>query len=749
MESIKATMLSVRYRNPEHTWLVAQMKLEGTKESFIATGDIPYSETEEPVQLYGEWIQDKKYGKQFKVSTAHRVLPTTVSGLRNYLAASEDIKGVGPIRADALAKHFGAKLLSVLDKQEPKLLTAVNGINLEIAKRITYGWSKDSAIRQLGLFLAKSNMSPRWANRILKQWDAAKAIENIQRNPYSLTQIDGIGFITADEIAKEFGYKIDSPERIAAAVVHVVSQGVQEGNVFLFQQQLIEGIVKLVHPRGKNEEKIRKQAAEAVNQAIENKELIAEEVSDGFITVKLLYLPHLYTAEKSLAECIAERSEYNHTIPSKLESVLKDVQDKQQISFSQMQVAAIRGVFSNNTMVITGGPGTGKTTCVKAIFETATKLQQSISLSAPTGRAAKRLSEVTGCTATTIHRLLKWREGKPTHNAGNRIDADILIIDESSMLDLELATKLFTAIPNHCRVVFIGDTDQLPAIAAGNTLRDIMVSKMVPTVCLDTIFRQAEASLIVRNSHLIRKGGLPRFPETKGTKEDTYVMWIPHNTNPDISGKDDTEWLKNTLAKLASNHIPSKFGDAAKPIDPIRDIQVLVPMKKGTIGSFELNKVLQQALNPNKEEIALSGKVFRIGDRVMQTKNNYDEGIEVYNGDIGFITDIKHEDKSLEIDFYGRIVQYPFELTEELQLAYCQTIHKSQGSEYPIVIVVMGYQHWAMLERNLLYTANTRAKKLCLFLASKGAIERAVKNNPVKNRNTYLAQRIRAYMKAE
>lgn len=755
MEELKATMQGVRYRNAERTWLVATMKREGSKESFIATGDIPYSETEEPVQLYGEWVEDKTYGKQFKVTASHRVLPTSVQGLRNYLAASEDIKGVGPVRADKLAEHFGSKLLSILDK-EPNRLSECNGISVELAQRIADGWSRDSAIRQVGLFLARHGVSPRWAGRIIKQWDAAKAVRNIESNPYSLTEIEGIGFITADEIAQSMGWKKDSPARIAAACIHVVSAGVSDGNVYLHEHELVDGIVKIVSPRGKNVDEVSKAAVSAVAEAIVSGQLIAEEISDGVLTSKLVYLPHLYRAEKALAERIAELNESPHTTPRNLDSVIAEVQDSQNVKFSTKQLEAIRGAFSNHFVVITGGPGTGKTTCVKAICDAAERLHKHAVLCAPTGRAAKRLSEVTGRGATTIHRLLKWGENGPQHFRGNPIDGDVLIVDESSMLDLELGQKILDAIHDECTVVFIGDVDQLPSVGAGSTLRDIIRSGSIPVVSLDTIFRQAESSLIIRNSHLIRRGEMPRFPEGKGVRENSYVMWIPPAAAGSEGGRDDAEWLKTKLARVVGVNIPQAFGAGKvdgsgipQNINPIRDIQVLVPMKKHTIGANELNKVLQEALNPNGEVVAVGGKAFKIGDRVMQTRNNYDEGMDVYNGDIGFITANRPEDKCLDVDFDGRAVSYPYSDAGDLQLAYAQTIHKSQGSEYPVVVVVMGFQHWPMLERNLLYTANTRAKQLCLFMASKGAIERAVKNNPVHQRNTFLAQRIRAYTTKE
>lgn len=749
MESIKATISSVRWRSPERNWLIANMKAYESKSSFTATGDIPYSETEEPIQLYGEWVDDKKYGRQFKVSSAHRILPTSLSGLSAYLASSEDIRGVGPVRARALVDHFGSSLWRILDKT-PENLTECPGISDETARRIRDGWKKDSSIRQLALFLANKGISPRWATKILKQWNPEEAVNKISSNPYSLTEIDGIGFITADEIACALGAEKDSPERISAACVYVVAQGLQEGNVYLHEHQLIDNVVKLIVQRGKDETIVRERAATAVKRAVESKTLALEEVSDGFSTINLLYLPYLYKAEKALAESIAELSARQY-IPSKhLNDMIANIQDNQHVQFSSKQVEAIRGSFSNHFMVITGGPGTGKTTCVRAIKELADRLGEEYYLVAPTGRAAKRLSEVTSSPTSTIHRLLKWRDGSFVHSKSNPLEGELFIVDEASMLDLDLANKFIEAVPDGARVVFIGDVDQLPSIGAGSTLRDIISSHTVPTVILDTIFRQAEQSLIVRNAHLIRRGEMPRFPETKGVKENSYVMWIPPNTDKEVEGKDNVVWLKDMLARLVSTYIADKVvsQDLSK-IDPIRDIQVLVPMKKHTMGSHELNITLQNALNPNGEEFTAGGKRFRIGDRVMQTRNNYEPGMDVYNGDIGFIISNSIEDKEIVIDFYGRMVAYPYEDLEDVVLAYAQTIHKSQGSEYPVVVVVMGYQHWPMLERNLLYTANTRAKDMCLYLASKGAIERAVKNNPVKERNTYLAQRLKAYKSKE
>lgn len=736
-------MLSVRYRNPERNWLVANMR-SNKRESFIATGDIPYSETEEPVQLYGEWIEDPKYGKQFKVSTAHRVLPTSVSGLRNYLAASEDIPGIGPGRADKLVKHFGSKLLSVLDSDVT--LSTCPGISGELARRIVAGWRKDSQVRNLSVYLASHNVSPRWASRILRQWDAGSAIDRITANPYSLTAIDGIGFITADEIAKSMGWPANSQQRAEAACLHILSEGMQNGNSFLHEGEILEGVVKLIAPRvrePKARAEAQKAAAAALSSAIAKKDVTVDEVSDGTMTLRLIYLPWLYKAEKSLAEKIADLAAAPCKTPVGLNTAIAEVEKRSNVTFSPKQLEAIRGVFSNNILVITGGPGTGKTTCTKAICDIASSLGIRTIRCAPTGRAAKRLSEVTELPASTIHRLLEYRSGQPVRGENNPLDNGLFIIDESSMLELDLANKLFAAIPRGSRIVVIGDADQLPAIGAGNTLRDILASRRIQSVILDTIFRQAESSLIIRNAHLIHKGELPRFPEAKGSKDDSYVMWIPTGSKDAEGGRDNPEWVCERLSSLVRTHIPDHLHRANTKIDPIKDIQVLVPMKKHSLGIYELNKVLQSALNPNGQEIIAGGKVFRIGDRVMQTRNNYAEGMDIYNGDIGFITAHRPEDKDLDVEFYGRNVSYPYTELGDLQLAYAQTIHKSQGSEYPVVVVIMGYQHWPMLERNLLYTANTRAKKLCLYIAAKGAIKRAVENNPVHSRNSFLAQRIR------
>lgn len=743
MESLQTSIVSIRYRSPERTWLVANMKQIGTNNYFTAAGDIIYAEPEEALQIYGEWIEDKKYGKQFKVTSSHRVLPKDLKGIEKYLSASEDIKGIGPIRASKLREHFGSKLLEVLEGN-PKTLLQCQGISIELAESICRSWKNDKSKRDLSIFLAKYNISPKRAGNILKQWDAGTAVNRITKNPYCLTEIEGIGFITADEAAIASGWKKDCQERIDAACIHVVQQSVQDGNVFTHEFQLVDDIVKLICPRGKDETKIREQAIQSIENAIADKKLIVETINDGIADMRLLYLPYLYEAEKGLASSIRELNKGKITISSKLEQAIQKVQEHGKIKFSDKQIEAIRRAFNSNTLVINGGPGTGKTTCVRAICEIAEELHLSLGLAAPTGRAAKRLSEVTNRNATTIHRLLQWGHDGPRHTRENPIDVDILIVDESSMLDLNLGYKLFECIPTKSTVIFIGDANQLPAVSAGTVLRDIINSNTVPVVTLATIFRQAEQSLIIRNSHLISKGEMPRFPETKGIKEDSYVMWIPANSNKDIAGKDDAEWLKSRLAQLVTTHIAKHLSVAGgSPINPIKDIQVLVPMRKNTIGSNELNKVLQESLNPKGEEFVIGDRKFRYGDRVMQTKNNYDEGREVYNGDIGFIRSYSREDKLVAIDFDGRTISYDAEAMQDIQLAYAQTIHKAQGSEYRVTIIIMAYQHWPMLERNLVYTANTRARELCIFMAAKGAIERAVKNNPVKNRNSYLSKRLK------
>lgn len=747
-EIVRATVERIIYRSPGGDWSVTRMiGTEGKNraKSFCAVGPIPYCEQEEVIEMIGSWHSDKKYGQQFKAGHAYKLLPATVAGIKGYLANAKNIKGIGPSRADKLVKHFGIEILEILNTT-PDRLSECPGISPDLALRIGAAWGEDSIERRIGMFLEQHGISCRWVDRILETFPHQKAIDIIKQNPYKLTKVDGIGFLSADVMAKSLGFPESSPERAEAACVYCVSVNESKGHVFTHEGQLILELVKLLNPKAKSSEELAKaevEATEALKKVVERGELISEKMKDDIMELTMIYRPHLHNAEVQLATRIRELNNYSHEIPERLDTVLHDVQEKMDLPFSPKQREAIRNVFSNHVLIITGGPGTGKTTCVRAITECAEKLGQLAVLVAPTGRAAKRLSEVTGRTTSTIHKALGWGHNGPSYGPGVPISADVLIVDEASMVDLDLAHALFSAVPDSCSVVLIGDTDQLPAIGPGSVLRDLIRSKQVKTTVLDTIFRQAEDSTIIRNAHLIRQGEKPRF-DAKGDKENSHVFWIPTKKNEDDETIEDVEWAREKLIRLVGSNIPERIKVNDKPVDPIRDVQVLVPMKKLSLGVHELNPLLQQTLNPNGKVFTINGREFRIGDRVIQLRNNYEPGMEISNGDIGFIKANDPEEKFITIDFYGRDVEYPHAGIQELQLAYAQTVHKAQGSEYPVVVIVMGKQHWPMLERNLLYTANTRAKNLCLFIASHGAIEHAVKNNPVKERNTYLAQRLRS-----
>jgi exodeoxyribonuclease V alpha subunit len=732
MATLSGSITKIRWRNADNSWAVASFTVLSGKDKYLemtVVGNLPYSDPDEIFEITGEWESNKEYGEQFKVISAFRQLPTTSVGLERYLA--RQIDGVGPAKAGALVNEFGTKLVEILDS-DPDALMNCKGISKTLAERITKSWSKDKAKRQIGMFLAQYGISPDWAPRISDAFGIGKAVEVVTSNPYLLTKVDGIGFKTADGMAKSMGWPKISPQRTEAAFTYVLQENNLKGNVFMHQGQLIE---EVCHIAGVSEEECEK----SLNNVLARSELIREEINDRGITLPLLYLPKLYKAETELAEKVIQASKVTNKAPDCTEALINLVSEDMHKPLSDQQKGAILYAISNNLSIITGGPGTGKTTIVQALVRVAERLGKTCVLMAPTGRASKRLSEVASRPASTIHRALKFdpKEYKFGHDKDNPLLADLVIVDESSMLDLDLAHKLFEAIPDNCSVVLIGDTDQLPAVGPGMVLKDLITSNKTPTTTLTNIFRQAEGSLIIQNAHKIRRGELPTFPP-KGTDTDSYFIEVPKCNG--VSGKkvEDISWLKATLSKLVKESIPGKLN-----IDPVKDIQVLVPMKKGTAGVPELNIVLQETLNPKGMKFSVEGREFRLGDRVMQLKNNYGEDVDVYNGDIGIIKAVNKEEKLIRIDFYGKLVDYPFESVGDLQLAYAQTIHKSQGSEYPVVIIVMLMQHFAMLERNLLYTANTRAKQMAIFLASKGAVELAAKRCQVKERNTSLSMRIR------
>jgi exodeoxyribonuclease V alpha subunit len=737
MEKLKGNPIRILQRSATGDWAVVLLKV--TSDGFYkgkevkVVGNIPAAEKDDELELNGEWDILNKFGKQFKVITAYRLEPTTQDQLVKFLAKHTSFKGIGPKTAQAIVDKFGYPGVKDVLEKTPEKLAEIKGIGITTAIRAGNAWVKlkecgNTEIIQLQMYLAQHKLGTNWAAAMVKTFGSGKSMNILKSNPYKLMEVPGIGFLKADEMAIALGWPIKSPERTEACFTDILNKDNEQGDVFSYEGELIEKAKKVA---GETEEIVR----QALDKVISRGELKVEVVGNPDQQLKLLYLPRLLKAEKEVARQVKELLSYPHALHQKTHAYIEEVSLGTHVTFTDKQKEGIAAPFLNHISVITGGPGTGKTTIVKAIVSVAERLGLDIKLAAPTGRAARRLSELADHKAETIHRMIGMSKTDILHDKSNPISCDLLLIDEASMLEIELAYHLFDAIPIHCSVVFVGDTDQLPAIGGGTVLRDFIKSKKIPIITLDQIFRQAEGSLMIENSYKIKQGLLPSFA-AKGTKADSYFMSVPKVKSQAGKSVDDTEWVQTQIANLVTNHIPNKFN-----VDPIKDIQVLAPMRRGVSGISALNDTLQDVLNPSGETFIVRGKKFRVGDRVMQNLNDYT--LNVFNGDIGFITRVEEDDGKMYVDFYGTEVEYGFELGGNLELAYAQTIHKSQGSEYPIVIIVLLMQHWGMLQRNLLYTANTRATNMVLYVAAPGAIKRAVEQHEVINRNTFLSQRLR------
>jgi exodeoxyribonuclease V alpha subunit len=732
METLKGVLLRTTYRSESFSTGVFRVIKDGHfAEEIKVIGALPIVDKEEVLETRGEWQTHPSFGKQFRVVDSWRDYPVTIEGLERYL--STYVAGIGTTRARAIIDKFETMdaVENVLNR-DFSLLTQVKGINSNAAIRIHESWKQESQNRRLKVFLSGFDFTEAMQRRVIKHF-GEHTQEVLMANPYQLTEVDGIGFKMADVGALKLGWSKCSKERTEAACLYVLKESLNEGHVFLHLEQLLTKAERIT--RGSQSD-----VEAAIADLLQRDAIETERLAGSLGEMPAVYLPGMLRKEKLLAKRIAELLAAPHASPmDRVEQHVLKLQARMHLDYSEKQKTAIAKAFCHRISIVNGGPGTGKTTAVRGIVQLADDFGLRYILAAPTGRAAKRLTEVTGKPATTIHRLLEFSgDGLSfSRNRSNPIEADLLVLDETSMNDLSLQYYVLEAVPDNCSVVMIGDVDQLPSVGPGMVLKDMIESQMIEVTTLDTVFRQAEGSLIIRNAHLIRSGIAPKFPP-KGSVSNSYLLQVPKAPNEEGKKVDDIGWVKNTLVTLCRNHIPQKL-----QVNPIRDIQVLVPMKVRESGAHALNKVLQEALNPYGAPIDTGGyPSFRIGDRVMQLKNDYKTGLS--NGDIGFIAKDDPEGGMITVEFQSDLVEIPYENTEHLQLAYAQTIHKSQGSEYPVVIIVMLMQHYTMLERNLLYTANTRAKQMCLYLASPGAIERAVSVSGVHQRNTFLAERIRS-----
>lgn len=708
MERLSGIVERITYTNEENGFSVIKIKSKGFSDLVTVVGKMAGINVGSVVNLQGSWKVDSKYGKQFTVEGYNESVPATITGIEKYLGSGL-IKGIGPVNARRIVRQFKEDTIRIIE-EEPDRLVEVEGIGQKRVDMIKEAWQEQKEIKNVMLFLQSQGVATSYAVKIYKTY-GNESIKLVRENPYRLADdIWGIGFKTADQIARKLGYDLNSYQRCRAGLIYVLNQLANEGHCFAKNEQLIKMTIEILEIDSET-------IGQAIKRMLEEKSIIAEEED-------VLYLPPFYYSEIGVAEKIKEliskESKFNCL---KVPEIIDQVQKENRIKYDEVQIEAIKVAAKSKFMVLTGGPGTGKTTTTLAIIKFFEKMQAKVLLAAPTGRAAKRMSEATGMESKTIHRLLEYKppEGYEK-NAENPLECDVLIIDETSMVDIILMYNLLKAVPQDAVVILVGDVDQLPSVGAGNVLRDIIDSGSVNVVKLTKIFRQAQGSRIITNAHRINKGD---FPILKGNKNSDFFFIEEH----------EPQKIVEQIKTLSSRRLPKYY-----QVDPIDDIQVLTPMQRGEVGARNLNEVLQETLNPGITYIYNGGVKYKIKDKVMQIKNNYDKN--VFNGDIGRIINIDTEDKQVVIKFEENEVIYDATELDEVVLAYATTVHKSQGSEYKIVVAPLVTQHYMMLQRNLLYTCVTRAKKIFVLIGSKRALAMAVRNNKVVLRNTLLAKRL-------
>ena len=702
---LRCVVERITYQNPENGYSVLKVKVKGYNDLVTLVGNLLEVPVGSVLLCRGEWKVDKRYGSQFVAATWEETMPATVYGIEKYLGSGL-VKGIGPRFARAIVQRFGTETIDIIETEIERLYEVPNIGRKRVAK-IRESWEKQKDIKNVMLFLQGYGVSTAYAAKIYREY-GKESIDKVKENPYRLADdIWGIGFKTADGIAAKMGYGKEDPRRCRSGILYTLGQLSDEGHVYAGEEQLVKTAGQLL---------------EAGETAIRDTLAGMLQADDLILDKDAIYLPPFYHAEcgtsrrlRDLAESTG-RSLFDGLFdPSSLTA-------ETGIEYDEVQLAAIRQAVTFKVMVLTGGPGTGKTTTTQGIIAALQKAGLHVLLAAPTGRAAKRMSEATGMEAKTIHRLLEYNpQDGYKRNDENPLEGDALIVDECSMIDILLMNNLLKAVPVGMRLVFVGDIDQLPSVGAGNVLRDIIDSQCIPVVRLTRIFRQAQKSRIVMNAHAINQG---RFPDISNGR-DTDFFFLK---------EDDPERAAATIVRLVKERLPRAYRES-----PDR-IQVLTPMQRGVVGAANLNLLLQQALNPSGPILGRGGYIYRQGDRVMQLRNNYDK--DVFNGDLGYIREVDTEERTLKVDFDGKKVEYDVTELDELTLAYATTIHKAQGSEYPIVVMPVLMTHFVMLQRNLIYTGITRAKKICVLIGATKALAYAVRNMSVLKRNTSLRERL-------
>jgi exodeoxyribonuclease V alpha subunit len=711
-EYLSGTIERITYHNADNGFCVIRVKVKGHKDLVTVTGNVPSVSAGEYIKCSGIWHNDRNHGKQFKADFLKSLPPETLEGIERYLGSGL-IKGIGAHFAKRLVSAFGDKVFEVIENK-PNLLSTVEGIGKIRAQSICSNWQDQKIIREIMVFLQSHGVGTTRATRIYKTY-GEKAIEVVSQNPYQLAKdIRGIGFVSADTIAGNLGIAKDSLVRARAGVAHVLLEATSDGHCGLPQEILVQNSAKLLE--------IEKDLIElAIAEEIKLKSLVTDTLNN----INTIFLASYYIYEKNIAKILLNLAKspvsWDKTDTT---TIIPLVEEELNIKLAESQKLAIEKALDNRLMVITGGPGTGKTTLVNSLLKTLAAKKLNIKLCAPTGRAAKRLSESTGLEATTIHRLLEIDPayGGFKRNEESPLSCDYLVIDEASMVDVPLFYSLLKALPLHSALLLVGDVDQLPSVGAGQVLKDIISSKVISTVQLTEIFRQAATSNIITNAHRVNHGILPNMQITR-EESDFYFVEAEHG--------DD---IINKIITMVKDRIPKRFN-----LNPIQDIQLLCPMQRGGAGARSLNIELQKVLNPNHTNgIVKFGQIFAVGDKIMQTENNYDK--EVYNGDIGIIKAINEQDQEIIINFYNRDINYDYTDLDQITLAYATTIHKSQGSEYPAVIIPITMQSYMMLRRNLIYTAITRGKKLVVIIGQKKALAMAVKDTTSSHRYSKLRE---------
>ncbi len=791
METLQGILERIVYENPDTGYTVGRLSARDHAELITVVGNLASINPGESLLLQGEWVDNAKYGRQFQIEKYETILPANVVGLRKYLGSGL-IKGIGPKMAGLIVRKFGMDTMDVIEN-EPDKLARVPGIGRKRVEMIKEAWEAQREIKNVMIFLQSHDVSTAHAAKIYKTY-GNDAIPIVTEDPYRLADdIYGIGFVTADTIAQKLGIDKDAPQRVQAGIKYVLSQKADDGHVFQYRAELIEACQTMLEQK-------QEAIAQGISVLVEKEEIInpnftdylnadeqismdetqtdyeissqqsavSDQQEDSTSPENLftdsrqptadshsaIYLAPFYYAELGVANQFLRllvSSQEQSTAPSLPNSTpsLTQLESEMGIRFAPQQREAIHTAMSTPAMILTGGPGTGKTTTVVGMIRLFEAEGRRITLTAPTGRAAKRLSETTGSEAKTIHRLLEFspQNNGFKRNRQNPLDTDVVIVDETSMVDLVLMNRLMQAIRPTTTVILIGDTDQLPSVGAGNVLRELIDSQKIPVIQLTEIFRQAQESMIVTNAHRINKGD---FPELTGDTERNFFF----------IEEDDPEEITELVCSLIADRLPEHYD-----YHPVDDIQLLCPMRRGTLGTENLNKRLQEILNPEytapvyrhpleksrfgaqsyaqvsrSKDQSITAGGFRVGDKVMQIRNNYD--YDVFNGDIGRVVAIEHIDKKVYIQFPDKQVAYDTADLGELVLAYATTVHKAQGSEYPVVVIPLHTQHYLMLQRNLLYTGITRAKERVVIVGTKRAIGICIRNNQVMQRNSYLAERL-------